>query len=216
MDYKKSKAPSNTVTRDVQELWKGTGNIYESVAIISKRANQISVEIKQDLSKKLAEFASYNDSLEEVFENREQIEISRYYEKLPKPTLLATQEFLEPQGMGADNQLMNLWLTDANGGRNFNVWALFAILLVTCPIDLFAIFDYHNRKRQARFCLFSMLMIIGWYVVYGVFSQVLMTGFTFHIEFAACLPLIAFILLWLARHAILADEALVRAADRIR
>ena len=122
----------------------------------------------------------------------------------------------EPQGMGADNKLMNLCLTDANGGRNFNVWALFAILLVTCPIDLFAIFDYHNRKRQARFCLFSMLMIIGWYVVYGVFSQVLMTGFTFHIEFAACLPLIAFILLWLARHAILADEALVRAADRIR
>ena len=122
----------------------------------------------------------------------------------------------EPQGMGADNQLMNLWLTDANGGRNFNVWALFAILLVTCPIDLFAIFDYHNRKRQARFCLFSMLMIIGWYVVYGVFSQVFMTGFTFLIEFAACLPLIAFILLWLARHAILADEALVRAADRIR
>ena len=121
-----------------------------------------------------------------------------------------------PQGMGADNQLMNLWLTDANGGRNFNVWALFAILLVTCPIDLFAIFDYHNRKRQARFCLFSMLMIIGWYVVYGVFSRVLMTGFTFHIGFAACLPLIAFILLWLARHAILADEALVRAADRIR
>ena len=95
MDYKKSKAPSNTVTRDVQELWKGTGNIYESVAIISKSAHQISVEIKQDLSKKLAEFASYNDSLEEVFENREQIEISRYYEKLPKPTLLATQEFLD-------------------------------------------------------------------------------------------------------------------------
>ena len=94
MDYKKSKAPTNTVTRDVQELWKSTDNIYESVAIISKRANQISFEIKQDLSKKLAEFASYNDSLDEVFENREQIEISRYYEKLPKPTLLATEEFL--------------------------------------------------------------------------------------------------------------------------
>ena len=77
------------------ELWAETDNIYESVAIIAKRANQISVEIKQDLSKKLAEFASYSDSLEEVFENREQIEISRYYEKLPKPTLLATQEFLE-------------------------------------------------------------------------------------------------------------------------
>lgn len=95
MDYKKSKAPVNTVTRDLQDLWKETGNIYESVAIIAKRSNQITAEIKQDLSKKLAEFASYNDSLEEVFENREQIEISRYYEKLPKPTLLATQEFLE-------------------------------------------------------------------------------------------------------------------------
>lgn len=95
MDYKKSKAPVNTVTREVPELWKDTGNIYESVVIMSKRANQIAVEIKQDLSKKLAEFASYNDSLEEVFENREQIEISRYYEKLPKPTLLATQEFIE-------------------------------------------------------------------------------------------------------------------------
>ena len=95
MDYKKSKAPVNTVTRNIMDLCKETGNIYESVAIISKRANQISVEIKQDLNKKLAEFASYNDSLEEVFENREQIEISRYYEKLPKPTLLATQEFVE-------------------------------------------------------------------------------------------------------------------------
>ncbi|MBO5539081.1 MAG: DNA-directed RNA polymerase subunit omega [Prevotella sp.] len=95
MDYRKSKAPVNTVTRDIMDLSDKTGNIYESVAIISKRANQISSEIKQDLTKKLAEFASYNDSLEEVFENREQIEISRYYEKLPKPTLLATEEFIE-------------------------------------------------------------------------------------------------------------------------
>jgi len=122
----------------------------------------------------------------------------------------------EPQGMGTENQLMNLWINETNGGRNFSVWALFAILLVTCPINTFAIFDYRNRKRQARFCMFSMLMIIGWYIVYGVFSQVLMPGFTFHVGFAACLPLIAFILLWLARHSILADEALVRAADRIR
>ena len=95
MDYKKSKAPVNTETRELPELWKSTGNIYESVAIIGKRANQIGVEIKQDLNKKLQEFASYNDSLDEVFENREHIEISRYYEKLPKPTLLATQEFIE-------------------------------------------------------------------------------------------------------------------------
>ena len=95
MDYKKSKAPVNTVTRNIMDLCRDTDNIYESVAIIAKRANQISLQIKEDLSKKLAEFASYNDSLEEVFENREQIEISRYYEKLPKPSLLATQEFVE-------------------------------------------------------------------------------------------------------------------------
>ena len=95
MGYKKSKAPVNTVTRNIMDLCENTDNIYESVAIISKRANQISAEIKQDLNKKLAEFASYNDSLEEVFENREQIEISRYYEKLPKPTLLATEEFVD-------------------------------------------------------------------------------------------------------------------------
>ena len=95
MDYKKSKAPVNTVTRNIMDLSRETGNIYESVAIIAKRANQISVEIKQDLNKKLSEFASYNDTLEEVFENREQIEISRDYEKLPKPTLLATEEFIE-------------------------------------------------------------------------------------------------------------------------
>ena len=95
MDYKKSKAPVSTVTRNIMDLCENTDNIYESVAIISKRANQISAEIKQDLNKKLAEFASYNDSLEEVFENREQIEISRYYEKLPKPTLLATEEFVD-------------------------------------------------------------------------------------------------------------------------
>ena len=95
MDYKKSKAPTNTVTRNIMDLCEDTENIYESVAIISKRANQIAAEIKQDLSKKLSEFASYNDSLEEVFEHREQIEISRYYEKLPKPSLLATEEFVE-------------------------------------------------------------------------------------------------------------------------
>ena len=97
MDYKKSKAPANTVTRNIVDLSNDTGNIYESVAIIAQRSNQIAAEIKQDLQKKLAEFSSYNDTLEEVFENREQIEISRYYEKLPKPTLLATEEFEQGQ-----------------------------------------------------------------------------------------------------------------------
>ncbi|MDR1719595.1 MAG: DNA-directed RNA polymerase subunit omega [Dysgonamonadaceae bacterium] len=95
MDYKKSTAPANTITRDMMEMSENTGNIYETVRIIGKRANQISVEIKHDLEKKLQEFASYNDSLEEVFENREQIEISRYFERLPKATLVATQEYVD-------------------------------------------------------------------------------------------------------------------------
>jgi DNA-directed RNA polymerase subunit K/omega len=71
-----------------------TGNIYESVAIIAKRANQIAVENKQELARKLEEFSTTTDSLEETFENREQIEISKYYERMPKPTLVATEEFL--------------------------------------------------------------------------------------------------------------------------
>ena len=95
MDYKKTNAPTNTVTRDMVALSSDTGNIYETVCIIAKRANQIAVETKTDLEKKLQEFASCNDNLEEVFENREQIEISRYYEKLPKPVLIATQEYIE-------------------------------------------------------------------------------------------------------------------------
>ncbi len=107
MDYKKSNAPINTTTRNIMDLCDETGNIYESVAIIAKRSNQIAAEIKQDLNKKLTEFASYNDSLEEVFENREQIEISRYYEKLPKPTLLATQEFIEGNVYYRDPSLDN-------------------------------------------------------------------------------------------------------------
>lgn len=94
MDYKKSKAPNTTVTRNVMDFCEGTDNIYESVVIMSKRANQIAVQMKEDLSKKIKEFVSANDNLEETFENREQIEISRYYEKLPKPTLMAQDEFL--------------------------------------------------------------------------------------------------------------------------
>ena len=95
IDYKKSKASVTTVTRDVNRLDQETNNIYQTVMIIAKRANQISVELKQELNRKLEEFAYYTDNLEEVFENREQIEISKYYERLPKPTLIATQEFLD-------------------------------------------------------------------------------------------------------------------------
>ncbi len=93
MEAKKT-VPGNTVTRKLIDLDTPTGNIYESVAIISKRANQISAALKQELSRKLEEFSSTSDSLEETFENREQIEISRYYERMPKATLMATEEFL--------------------------------------------------------------------------------------------------------------------------
>lgn len=95
MDYRKSNAPVTTVTRNLETLNKGTENVYETVIVVSRRANQIGVEMKQELNKKLEEFASYTDNLEEVFENREQIEISKFYERLPKPTLIALQEFEE-------------------------------------------------------------------------------------------------------------------------
>jgi DNA-directed RNA polymerase subunit K/omega len=95
MDFKKSNAPLTTVTRDLTSFDEGTGNLYESVVVCSKRANQISVEVKQELNKKLEEFASVTDNLEEVFENREQIEISKFYERLPKPSLVAVQEYLD-------------------------------------------------------------------------------------------------------------------------
>lgn len=95
MDFKKSNTPVTTVTRDMIELSEQTGNVYETVCIIAKRANQIAAEMKSELEKKLQEFAPYNDNLEEVNENREQIEISRYYERLPKPTLIATQEYID-------------------------------------------------------------------------------------------------------------------------
>lgn len=95
MDYKKTKAPLSTITRDLIKLEECTENVYESVMVVSKRANQINVEMKQELNNKLKEFSSVTDNLEEVFENREQIEISKFYERLPKPSLIALQEFLD-------------------------------------------------------------------------------------------------------------------------
>ena len=92
MDIKK-KVPLNTITRDVKYLAEPTGNIYETVVILSKRANQISLAEKKELSKKLEDFRNERDTMDEVFENREQIEISKYYEKLPKPDLIAITEF---------------------------------------------------------------------------------------------------------------------------
>lgn len=94
-DLKKTVAPVNTVTYNKNEVDAPTDNIYEAISIVSKRANQINIEIKKELLEKLDEFATYNDSLEEIFENKEQIEVSKYYEKLPKPHALALQEWLE-------------------------------------------------------------------------------------------------------------------------
>jgi DNA-directed RNA polymerase subunit K/omega len=94
-DYKKTNAPDTTITFDRNEVEAPTENIYKAISIIAKRANQISQELKEELIEKLDEFATHNDSLEEVFENKEQIEVSRFYEKLPKSTAIAVQEWLD-------------------------------------------------------------------------------------------------------------------------
>jgi DNA-directed RNA polymerase subunit K/omega len=97
MDYKKIKTESVAVTRNTSDFTDRTGNIYETVVILSKRANQIALEIKEELAGKIEEFTSNQDNLEEVFENREQIEVARFYERLPKPTLIAIHEYLHKQ-----------------------------------------------------------------------------------------------------------------------
>ncbi|MCB9173655.1 MAG: DNA-directed RNA polymerase subunit omega [Flavobacteriales bacterium] len=95
MNFKNTNAEASTITRNMNEIEAVTGNIYESCVIVSKRSNQIAVDLKEELTGKLNEFASNTDNLEEIFENREQIEISRFYEKLPKTNAIALKEFLE-------------------------------------------------------------------------------------------------------------------------
>lgn len=95
MDYKETKAPISTVTYDKDTIEAPTENIYEAISIIAKRASQINGDLKKELLDKLEEFATYNDSLEEIFENKEQIEVSKFYEKLPKATAIAVEEWLE-------------------------------------------------------------------------------------------------------------------------
>ena len=97
MSFKNNNAERSTVTRDTIDLEKGSNNIYESIVVLSKRANQISASMKEELTGKLQEFASSTDNLEEIFENREQIEISRFYEKLPKPVAIAIEEMKQNQ-----------------------------------------------------------------------------------------------------------------------
>jgi len=95
MQFKNVNAEKSTITRDVVNLEEKTGNLYQSIVAVSKRSNQISTQIKEELTQKLQEFATSSDSLEEVFENREQIEISKHYEKMPKSTAIAMQELLD-------------------------------------------------------------------------------------------------------------------------
>ena len=95
---------NNVETRDLNELRKKTGNLYESISIIAKRANQINITLKEELHNKLEEFASHTDSLEEIHENKEQIEISRAYERMPNPALLSTQEFFDDKIYHRKNQ----------------------------------------------------------------------------------------------------------------
>ena len=95
MDYKNSEAPLSTITYDREKIEQETDNLYEAIVIMANRANQINGELKRELVDKLDEFATHNDSLEEVFENKEQIEVSRFYERLPKPTAMAVEEWLE-------------------------------------------------------------------------------------------------------------------------
>lgn len=125
--------------------------------------------------------------------------------------------FADAGNLGQSSELYNLWIMQPDGTHDYSVWALFVILLITCPIALIAIFMYHNRMVQSRFCLFNMLLVLGWYVVYAVFALNLKeSAGHYSISFSSILPLISLILYFMARRAILADEALVRAADRIR
>lgn len=95
VNFKNNNAERSTITRDTIKFEDKTGNIYEAIVAMSKRANQVSSELKEELTQKLQEFASSTDNLEEIFENREQIEISKFYEKLPKPVAIAMSEMLE-------------------------------------------------------------------------------------------------------------------------
>ena len=112
MDYKKTNAPTNCITRDVVEMADKTGNVYESVVICSKMADQVNADIRKELYKKLEEFSSFNDNLEEIHENREQIEVSKYYEKLPKPTNIAIEEFMQ-DNVYYTNQEINIKKVEA-------------------------------------------------------------------------------------------------------
>ncbi len=122
-----------------------------------------------------------------------------------------------PEGMGADTVMFNLWKVLPEGTLSFTVWPLFALLLLTCPIALVAIFMFKNRKLQSKLCVCNILLNLCWVVVYVLYGYVWTDdGMTFRPAFAACMPIVCIILYLLARRGIIKDEQLVRAADRIR
>lgn len=123
---------------------------------------------------------------------------------------------LEPSGMGASDKVYNLWIQLANGTHDFSVWPMFAVLLLSCPVALLAIFLYNNRPLQGRLCLLNILLYVVWYVLLAVNTRIGGNEVAFHLAFAACLPALALILSFMAYKGIQHDERLVRAADRIR
>ena len=123
-----------------------------------------------------------------------------------------------PENMQPTSLMVNLWVNMPDGAHDYSVWPLFAVLLLSCPITIAAIFAYRNRIFQSRLCLLSMLLMLAWYAAYAVFGYAVprVENAAFTPSLAAAFPLVNVILLLMARHGILSDEALVRAADRIR
>lgn len=121
----------------------------------------------------------------------------------------------EPKGIGTDSSLYNLWIR-SDGGLDFSVWPLFAVMLLSCPLAIVAIMLYKNRPLQAKVCLSNMLMMVVWGAIYAFFAYAKSTYGAFHIAFAAAFPIVSFVLYYMAYRGVMADEKLVRAADRIR
>ena len=125
--------------------------------------------------------------------------------------------YFEPKGMGLNADLFNLWIKQPEGGVSMASSVLFAIQVLTASIGVWAIVGFRNRPRQAKLCAINMLLLIVWYALAAFYAlHVGFRDYTFHANIAICFPLVAIILYWMARRGVLADEKLVRAADRIR
>ena len=125
--------------------------------------------------------------------------------------------YFEPKGMGLNAEMFNLWIKHPEGGVSMTSSVLLAIQVLTASIGVWAIVGFRNRPRQAKLCVVNMLLLIAWYALAAFYTlHVGYRDYSFHADLAICFPLIAIILYWMARRGVLADEKLVRAADRIR